>query len=247
MHSALLPLALLLSLTSALPSHPEVTPAAAVPVNSNNKNNNNNKRDSSAQLTAITITIVNSMKDAISTSIASNAGVALATGGATGTMAAGASASIVAPMNWAGNMAVGLAKYNAFDQPTLVEAGLSDWGSGAMMDLDVSYVNGYTVSVTCACNDDAKTWLAGCSEDLWAQNTCGADGETDKQDSNGVCINPTNDGTRGATAASPFFKPCEGKAYTFPADDKSNSEGKCLGGAATCCIGTKENGCPGSA
>lgn len=102
--------------------------------------------------------------------------------------------------------------------------------------------NGYTVPVTCTCNDN-KAFLSGCSEDLWAQNECGADGET-KDAAHGVCVNPTNEASGAATSATTFFKPCQGKAYTYPKDDLANSEGKCLGGAATCCVGTAADGCP---
>lgn len=103
---------------------------------------------------------------------------------------------------------------------------------------------GYTVPITCVCDDDPDTWLVGCSVDLFANDApqCGADGET-LVSSSGACRNPTNDGTRDANVAKAFFKDCQGYAYTFPADDKSNSYGKCLSGKATCCVGTEADGC----
>lgn len=126
MHTTLF-IPFLAALAAAIPSYPQVTPGPFA-----------NKRD----LTQITVTMVNSMSVAISTSIASNAGTALATGGdtPTGTIAAGASASIVAPQGWAGNMAVGLANYSEMYMPSLMEAALTDFGSGYMFDIDVSYV-----------------------------------------------------------------------------------------------------------
>lgn len=118
---------LLAVLVAAVPSYPQVTPAPFA-----------KKRD----LNQITVTMVNSMGAAITTSIASNAGSALASGGGspTGTIAAGASASIVAPQGWAGNMAVGLANYSQLYMPSLMEAALTDFGAGYMFDIDVSYV-----------------------------------------------------------------------------------------------------------
>lgn len=126
MHSVLL-VPLLAALAAALPSYPQVTPEPRA-----------NKRD----LTQITVTMVNSMAAAISTSIASNDGTALASGAdsPTGTIAAGASASIVAPQGWAGNMAVGLANYSGMYMPSLMEAALKTFGDGYMFDIDVSYV-----------------------------------------------------------------------------------------------------------
>ncbi|KAJ4397483.1 hypothetical protein N0V93_001712 [Gnomoniopsis smithogilvyi] len=224
---------LLAVLAAAVPSYPHVTPAPLA-----------NKRD----LTQITVTMVNSMAAPLTTAIASNPGVPpLASGAASleGTLSAGGTASIVAPQGWAGNIAVGLANYTALYMPSLMEASLmtkSQSDPGFSFDIDVSYVNGYTVPIICTCNDD-KTFLSGCSEDLWGQNKCGAGGETDEADK-GVCTNPTNNGSFTGTAATPFFKPCEGKAYTYPSDDDANSNGKCAGGSATCCVGTTADGCP---
>lgn len=102
--------------------------------------------------------------------------------------------------------------------------------------------NGFTVPITCTCNDDTS-FLSGCSEDLWTKNTCGVGGET-YESAKGVCVNPTNQQSGAATNATTFFQPCQGKAYTYPNDNDANNEGKCLGGAATCCVGTSADGCP---
>lgn len=116
------------ALAAAMPSYPMVTPA---PVAANKRG-----------LAQITVTIVNNMSVPIATSIASNAGTGLASGAEspTGTIAAGASASIVAPQGWAGNMALGLANYSEMYMPSLMEAALTDFGAGYMFDIDVSYV-----------------------------------------------------------------------------------------------------------
>lgn len=79
------------------------------------------------------------MKSALSTSIDSDsARPPLATGGATrtGTMAPGATASIVAPKDWSGNIAFGQAKYPQLGKASLVELTFGDLG----LDIDVSYV-----------------------------------------------------------------------------------------------------------
>lgn len=94
------------------------------------------------------------------------------------------------------------------------------------------------------CNDDSNTFLSGCTEDLWALNTCGADGEVDQQSEWGACQNPYRDmGSHTGDEASPFFQPCQHKAYTYYDDDAANSNGVCLTGDATCCVGTADDGC----
>ena len=56
-------------------------------------------------------------------------------------MAASATASIVAPSGWAGNIAVGLAKYSMNGDVSLLEGSLMDQGGGyPVVDMDVSYV-----------------------------------------------------------------------------------------------------------
>lgn len=101
-----------------------------------------NKRD----ITQATITIVNSMAAPLSTSIVSNPGnPTLVSGGATttGTLGAGATATIVMPQDWSGNVALGMSNYSSLagnNFPTLIEPGLTNWGNGYMLDVDVSYV-----------------------------------------------------------------------------------------------------------
>lgn len=83
--------------------------------------------------------------------------------------------------------------------------------------------------------------MSGCSKDLWATSPCPAE---DLKAAQGACVNPTNEPEGKATNATAFFAPCAGKAYTFPSDNGANSEGKCLTGSATCCVGTEADGCP---
>lgn len=129
MHAMLFSLLSIPALVAAVPNA-QITPAPFA-----------NKRD----LTQATVTVVNSMTDALSTSIVSNAGnPTLVAGGdsLTGTLEAGASATIVMPQDWSGNMALGKASYpiQGNGYPSLIEPGLTNWGNGYMLDVDVSYV-----------------------------------------------------------------------------------------------------------
>lgn len=95
-------------------------------------------------LDQVTITLVNKMSKALSTSIASNdANTALVSGASTmGTMAPQATAVLVAPMSWSGNLALGEADYpmQGNDYITLLEFGLTLQGNITKMDVDASYV-----------------------------------------------------------------------------------------------------------
>lgn len=98
----------------------------------------------------------------------------------------------------------------------------------------------------CRCNTQRSMpkdrVLSGCTDDLWSMGSCGSDGEKLYQEL-GACSNPTNDGTFAQGAASPFFKPCEGLAYTYPADNGANDGGSCTEADITCCVGTEADGC----
>ena len=91
---------------------------------------------------------------------------------------------------------------------------------------DVSYVDGYTVPITCSC--DKETVHMGCNVDLWDTiDVC-------PHESDGpICYNPA--ATKVDDPAEPFFKPCKGAAYTFPSDDEAS--GACKGSLISCCVG----------
>ncbi|KAG8159658.1 hypothetical protein KVR01_010295 [Diaporthe batatas] len=200
----------------------------------------------------LTITVVNKMPAAVSTSYVHNDGVPglVAGGTGTGTLMPGASATLVAPEDWAGNVAVNLAedpetgeRWEMNGDVSLLEGSLMEWGGlGYRVDIDVSYVNGFSVPITCSCNKD-KAVLSGCSLDLWELGTpcSGSSGAANGQ---GACANPLRPDDSDGLAATGFFAPCEGAAFTWPRDD-ANSEGMCGGGdGVTCCIGTAGDGCP---
>jgi len=50
------------------------------------------------------------------------------------------------------------------------------------------------------------------------------------------CINPLRS-DESATAATPFFAPCQGMAWTYVNDNSANSFGDCQDGQVWCCIG----------
>ena len=91
---------------------------------------------------------------------------------------------------------------------------------------DVSYVDGYTVPITCSC--DKETVHMGCNIELWnTTHSCPNEGDGP------ICYNPAAANVDGP--ADPFFGPCQGAAYTFPADDRAT--GACKGSLISCCVG----------
>lgn len=92
----------------------------------------------------LTISLVNSHTAAISTTHNSNSGVPRPASGATqpGTLAAGATAAIAVPTNWAGIISVNDARNPVSDKNSLIEANYQNRSveHHAIADLDVSYV-----------------------------------------------------------------------------------------------------------
>lgn len=133
MQFTLLCLPLLAALVAAIPNVPgaRVTPSPLA-----------NKRD----LSHITVMIKNKMKQAVTTTVASNPGVpTLLSSPGNGTMgnrtiAPNATAILVAPRGWNGNVAFALANATSMQAPSLIEPGLTEVMGTWMMDIDVSYV-----------------------------------------------------------------------------------------------------------
>lgn len=101
----------------------------------------------------------------------------------------------------------------------------------AKADIDVSYVDGYTVPITCSCD---STPVTGCNYDLFSL------GPPCLDEAGGTCYNPAvaDTGKNTTLAMIPdFFKPCNGAAYCWPTDDHANVG--CDGTVTiNCCIGT---------
>ena len=101
--------------------------------------------------------------------------------------------------------------------------------TGIMPHVDVSYVDGYSVPIVCSCGGRPVT---GCNLELFELSTCPSlQGNT--------CINMVSRYS-DMGPASPFFKFCEGAAYTFPKDDRSDL-GCRQNRVIDCCVGTS---CP---
>jgi hypothetical protein len=93
-------------------------------------------------------------------------------------------------------------------------------------DIDVSYVDGYSVPITCSSQGTAVT---GCNIDLFKEATC--EDEVDGP----VCLNLARFTPDGPPTN--FFATCAGAAYTFPNDNAAN-KGNLGSNLISCCIGT---------
>ncbi|MCJ1321318.1 hypothetical protein MMC15_006662 [Xylographa vitiligo] len=174
----------------------------------------------------LTISITNAYGTPLSLSYASNAAVDGTSypppiGNPTpAVLPPGAVTAIVYPTGWAGRITVG--KVNT-DQGSKIEG--STTGAN---DVDVSYVDGYTVPVTCS---SLGVPVTGCNIELFNQNiACGGT----LLDGGATCQNPKQGQPNGP--ASPFFAVCAGAAYTYPNDNDANNGH--VDTTVTCCIGT---------
>ncbi|KAH8903774.1 hypothetical protein BR93DRAFT_981111 [Coniochaeta sp. PMI_546] len=111
----------------------------------------------------MTITVINKHVTQVSTYHAHEAGGPTAVKGSagSGTMAKGATASLALPTGWAGNIAV--AEYGGprgvVGDESLIEANFKkpDGYSVAAADVDVSYVNGFSIPIVCSCEGAGAT------------------------------------------------------------------------------------------
>ena len=130
------------------------------------------------------------------------------------------STQYVYPTGWAGRMTIG---------PDLNPNSSKIEGSYTHSpDIDVSYVDGYTVPITCSSKGVAIT---GCNIELFNQPGITCDDEMDGP----ICLNPARNVPDGP--ASCFFEACAGAAFTYPNDNEANADnfGSNL---VSCCIGT---------
>ncbi|MCJ1467582.1 hypothetical protein MMC07_006207 [Pseudocyphellaria aurata] len=176
---------------------------------------------SSAGPGRFTIAITNSYGSPVSLAFGSNIPGPPQDGAATPTVLV-STTSYTYPTGWAGRIGVGKT-VNGYN--SLIEASFpgEQWNS-----LDVSYVDGYSVPITCS---NQGTVIAGCNIELFDHGTC-----QHPVDNGAACDN--NAGDDGPAEA--FFKPCEKAAYTFPHDDVA-TWGSITGQEISCCIG---HSCP---
>ena len=176
---------------------------------------------SSLESSDMTIALDNQYGASVSISFGSNVGAPPPRGDPTATVLSDASSTqYTFPTGWAGRIYIG---------PDLNPFGSKVEGSIiGPPDVDVSFVDGYGVPITCSAGDDV---VAGCNIDLFEQTdvVCPdlVEGPT--------CLNPAQNIPGGP--AHLFFAACAGAAYTFPEDDAANA-----GGLETnfvsCCVGT---------
>jgi hypothetical protein len=126
----------------------------------------------------LTIVVINSDTWPISTSHAHNAGGPSAVSGnvSPGTIAAGATAAFAVPTGWAGNVAVvqyGSGRAIVGDESLIEASYVLQGGSAAVIDVDVSYVSGFSLAIVCSC--DGLGVVTGCNKYLWSLHTCGND------------------------------------------------------------------------
>ncbi|KAM3510821.1 hypothetical protein MY11210_005542 [Beauveria gryllotalpidicola] len=132
---------------------------------------------------------------------------------------------------WSGRVAVNVEGGSVtMGDESLIEGSFTDQGHGVVGDINVSYVDGFSLPALCWCNQNRRS--AGCAKDLWSLGNCPS------PNGHGSCRNPS----RGQNASAPaaFFKPCfyRGGAYTFDWDHEANSlNGLCPDEQYTCCVG----------
>ncbi|KAI9889646.1 MAG: hypothetical protein M1814_005047, partial [Vezdaea aestivalis] len=141
----------------------------------------------------LTIQIKNQYGSPLSIFYGSNAGAPTPVGNpGRGTL--GSSTQVLFPSGWAGRITIGK---NFDPKGTKIEASLVSNG-GYRADVDVSYVDGYSVGITCSCQGKV---VAGCNKPLYGLgNTCRSQGPA------GVCYNAAVNSPNGPPPA--FFAPC---------------------------------------
>ena len=169
----------------------------------------------------MTVAITNSFKADLSLSLGSNVGAPSAIGNPPAALFPEASLTqYVFPTGWAGRIYVGP---NTNPDGSKIEGSYT-----GPPDIDVSYVDGYSVPITCSSEDVP---VSGCNIDLFNQEGifCA------NQVVGPVCLNSAQNSPQGP--APLFFAACAGAAYTFPKDDRAN-QGNLRSNLVSCCIGT---------
>ena len=143
--------------------------------------------------------------------------------------------SIVVPSGWAGEFTLNRAGPGS--ARVLNPSGSrieGNWGVNDPLDnvsVDVSYVVGYSVPITCSCGAPGQGQaIVGCNKPLFnLGNKC--NNLLDRYTSSNVCLNTSPE--RGPPSA--FFAPCQGAAYTYPDDNLAVRA--CYTNQITCCVG----------
>ena len=168
----------------------------------------------------MTIAVTNQYGRQMSLSLASNANGPSPIGNPSPNILPDASLTqFTFPTGWAGRICVG---------PDLNPNGSKIEGSfTGPPDIDVSYVDGYTVPIICLSEGVAVT---GCNIELFNQPNVRCEQLIDRA----TCLNPAKDVPDGP--APPFFKACAGAAYTYPNDNTANRD-SLSSNLISCCVG----------
>ena len=168
----------------------------------------------------MTIAMINAHGNQLSLSFGSNAGGPSPVGNPSATILPNnAFTQYAFPTGWAGRVYVG---------PNLNPDGSKIEGSyTGPPDIDVSYVDGYSVPITCSSEGTA---VSGCNVDLFKQPGIPCNDQVDGP----VCLNSAQNVVNGP--APPFFAACEGAAYTYPNDNDANVS-NLKSTLVSCCIG----------
>lgn len=169
----------------------------------------------------MTISIMNSYKADLSLSLGSNVGAPSAIDNPPAALFPEASLTqYTFPTGWAGRIYVG---------PNTNPDGSKIEGSFiGPPDIDVSYVDGYSVSITCF---SEGVPVSDCNIDLFGQQGIFCTNQV----AGPMCLISAQNSPQGP--APPFFAACAGAAYTFPKDDGAN-QGNSKSNLVSCCIGT---------
>ena len=172
---------------------------------------------------AQTFSIVNSYSVALSLSFGYNAGGPDMIGVPVSqtTIGVGSTTSYSFPTGWAGRIGVGKTTDSANSK---IEGSVT----GAP-DMDVSYVDGYSVPIVCK----SAGKVSGCNTELFGLNGNKCNQNVDISAFQ-ICKNPAVTLNNGPPDS--FFAPCQAKAYTYPKDDLANQGG--VDATTNCCIGT---------
>ncbi|KAK0642188.1 hypothetical protein B0T16DRAFT_334778 [Cercophora newfieldiana] len=187
---------------------------------------------------SITIRLVNKAGVDLTTTVNHNAGApGFINDSPTGTLARGATGTKIAPTGWAGQIAFNQASRKIQNDEGLIEGSFHVQSTitteFAILDVDVSFVNGYIMPIMCYCGNSGGAYLSGCAKNLWTLGTCPAD----LYNQQGSCRNPMWDNDQiGNHTSIAFLKPCEDLAYTFVENHAANSNGEYQSGIVTCDI-----------
>ena len=197
----------------------------------------------------MTIAITNLYGSQLSLSFGSNVGAPTPVGNPSATILPDNSPTqYTFPTGWAGRIGVGS---NLNINGSKIEGSFTE-----PPDIDVSYVDGYSVPITCSSEGTA---VSGCNIELFtqsgiecynqvdgpvcintAQNSNSSYGSTQHSNSyHGSAQNSSSpyESARNSSCPYDFFAACAGAAYTYPEDDKANVS-NLKSNLVSCCIGT---------